>query len=75
MIRQETAHLSFLPWYSGADAIATLDHVSLEADRSWGSMELQERPQALQRTEPYSSLRHSGVVDVVQFWHTGCREP
>ena len=43
MIRQETAHLSFLPWNSGADAIATLDHVSLEADRSWGSMELQEK--------------------------------
>lgn len=30
-----------------------------------------KRPQALHRTEPISSLRHSGVVEVAQFWHTG----
>lgn len=29
------------------------------------------KPQALQRTEPSSSRRHKGVVDVPQFWHTG----
>lgn len=28
-------------------------------------------PQALQRTEPDSSRRQSGVVLVVQFWQTG----
>lgn len=33
---------------------------------------LRNRPQALQRTEPISSRRHSGVVDVAQFWHVGC---
>jgi hypothetical protein len=26
----------------------------------------------LQRTEPDSSLRHKGVVEVPQFWQTGC---
>ncbi len=30
------------------------------------------RPQALQSTEPASSLLHSGVVEVWQFWQTGC---
>jgi hypothetical protein len=30
-----------------------------------------KRPQALQRTDPVSSRRQSGVVLVVQFWHTG----
>lgn len=30
------------------------------------------RPQALQSTEPFSSLRHKGVVDVPQFWQIGC---
>ena len=29
-------------------------------------------PQALQSTDPASSRRHSGVVEVVQFWQTGC---
>ena len=33
---------------------------------------LRKRPQALQRTEPASSLLHNGVVDVWQFWQTGC---
>jgi hypothetical protein len=33
---------------------------------------LRKRPQALQRTEPSSSLRHKGVVEVPQFWQTGC---
>ena len=32
-------------------------------------------PQALQSTDPISSRRHSGVVEVVQFWHTGWRFP
>ena len=32
------------------------------------------RPQALHRTEPDSSRRQSGVVLVVQFWHTGYGE-
>lgn len=32
-------------------------------------------PQALQSTEPISSRRHRGVVEVVQFWHTGCNRP
>ena len=31
-----------------------------------------KRPQALQRTEPISSRRQSGVVEVVQFWQVGC---
>lgn len=34
---------------------------------------LRNKPQALQSTEPCSSRRHSGVVLVEQFWHTGCR--
>jgi hypothetical protein len=33
---------------------------------------LRNKPQALQRTEPISSLLHNGVVDVVQFWQVGC---
>ena len=33
-----------------------------------------KRPQALQRTEPISSRRQSGVVEVVQFWQVGCEE-
>lgn len=33
---------------------------------------LRNKPQALQSTEPTSSLRHSGVVEVPQFWQTGC---
>ena len=32
-----------------------------------------KRPQALQRTAPVSSRRHSGVVLVEQFWQTGYR--
>ena len=36
---------------------------------------LRNSPQALQRTEPSSSRRHRGVVEVPQFWHTGCRLP
>lgn len=32
-------------------------------------------PQALQSTEPISSRRQRGVVEVVQFWHTGCNRP
>ena len=35
---------------------------------------LRNRPQALHSTEPNSSRRHSGVVDVVQFWHVGCED-
>ena len=31
-----------------------------------------KRPQALQRMAPVSSRRHSGVVEVEQFWHVGC---
>ncbi len=37
--------------------------------RPWS---LRKRPQALQRTAPVSSRRHSGVVWVVQFWQVGC---
>jgi hypothetical protein len=37
--------------------------------RPWS---LRKRPQALQSTEPISSRRQSGVVEVVQFWHVGC---
>ena len=37
--------------------------------RPWS---FRKRPQALQRTEPSSSLRQRGVVDVPQFWQTGC---
>lgn len=37
--------------------------------RPWS---LRKRPQALQRTAPVSSRRHSGVVCVVQFWQVGC---
>jgi hypothetical protein len=33
-----------------------------------------KRPQALQRTEPNSSRRHSGVVEVLQFWQVGCED-
>lgn len=33
---------------------------------------LRKRPQALQRTDPISSRRHSGVVEVEQFWQVGC---
>lgn len=33
---------------------------------------LRKRPQALQRTWPDSSRRHSGVVEVPQFWQVGC---
>lgn len=29
------------------------------------------RPQALHRTDPVSSRRHSGVVEVPQFWQVG----
>lgn len=29
-------------------------------------------PQALHRTVPLSSRRHKGVVEVLQFWQTGC---
>lgn len=36
---------------------------------------MRKRPQALHRTEPISSRRQSGVVEVVQFWHTGCTFP
>lgn len=32
---------------------------------------LRKRPQALQRQAPVSSRRHSGVVDVPQFWQVG----
>lgn len=32
---------------------------------------LRNRPQALQSTEPISSRRQRGVVEVVQFWHVG----
>jgi hypothetical protein len=32
---------------------------------------LRKRPQALQRTKPFSSRRQSGVVLVEQFWQTG----
>lgn len=32
-------------------------------------------PHALQSTEPNSSRRHNGVVDVPQFWQTGCVDP
>lgn len=35
---------------------------------------LRKRPHALQSTEPASSLLHSGVVEVVQFWHVGYRD-
>lgn len=35
---------------------------------------LRNKPQALHRTEPYSSRRHNGVVEVVQFWQVGCEE-
>ncbi len=37
--------------------------------RPWS---LRNRPQALHSTEPDSSRRHSGVVEVWQFWQTGC---
>ena len=37
--------------------------------RPWS---FRNRPQALHRTEPASSLLHNGVVDVWQFWQTGC---
>ncbi len=37
--------------------------------RQWS---LRNKPQALHSTAPISSRRHSGVVDVAQFWHTGC---
>lgn len=37
--------------------------------RPWS---LRNRPQALQSTEPISSRRQRGVVDVVQFWQVGC---
>lgn len=33
---------------------------------------LRNKPQALQRTAPYSSRRHRGVVEVLQFWQVGC---
>lgn len=32
-------------------------------------------PHALQRTDPASSRRQSGVVDVVQFWQIGGVDP
>lgn len=32
---------------------------------------MRKSPHALQRTEPASSRRHSGVVEVVQFWQIG----
>jgi len=35
---------------------------------------LRKRPQALQRTEPFSSRRQRGVVEVEQFWQTGWEE-
>lgn len=35
---------------------------------------LRKSPHALHRTEPNSSRRQSGVVDVVQFWQTGCED-
>ena len=35
---------------------------------------MRKRPQALQRTEPASSRRQRGVVDVVQFWQIGGAE-
>lgn len=37
--------------------------------RPWS---LRNRPQALHSTDPISSLRHNGVVEVWQFWQTGC---
>jgi len=33
---------------------------------------LRNKPHALHNTEPSSSLRHRGVVEVPQFWQTGC---
>lgn len=36
---------------------------------------LRNKPQALQRTEPNSSRRHNGVVEVAQFWQVGCVDP
>ena len=36
--------------------------------RPWS---LRKSPQALQSTDPDSSRRHNGVVDVPQFWQTG----
>lgn len=38
-----TSHLSLLAWYSSTDAIATLDHVGLEADWARGSVKLEEK--------------------------------
>ena len=35
---------------------------------------LRNRPQALQSTEPNSSRRHNGVVEVLQFWQVGCED-
>lgn len=34
-----------------------------------------KRPQALHRTDPNSSRRHNGVVEVLQFWQVGCVDP
>jgi hypothetical protein len=36
---------------------------------------LRNKPQALHRTEPNSSRRHNGVVEVLQFWQVGCVDP
>jgi hypothetical protein len=36
---------------------------------------LRNKPQALQRTAPYSSRRHNGVVEVLQLWQVGCVDP
>jgi hypothetical protein len=36
---------------------------------------LRKRPHALQSTEPISSRRHNGVVEVVQFWQVGGELP
>jgi hypothetical protein len=35
---------------------------------------LRKSPQALQRTDPASSRRHKGVVEVWQLWHIGCEK-
>lgn len=36
---------------------------------------LRNKPQALHKTEPNSSRRHNGVVEVLQFWQVGCVDP
>lgn len=69
--KQPPVHTFFLPGPSRRIALTRLRLLMTSVLREIGRgrpCSLRNKPQALHRTEPYSSRRHSGVIDVLQFW-------